>query len=420
MKESSHVALDRAFRQERAQVLATLIGWLRDFQLAEDALQDAFVSALEHWVADGVPRRPAAWLVQVARRKALDRIRRSSGRGQVRVEALDERIAAELEDWDAFEEIPDERLQLIFTCCHPALPQEAQIALTLQTLGGLTTAEIARAFLVPLPTIAQRLVRAKRKIKDTGIPFQVPPAHDIAERLDVVLHIIYLIFTEGYSASAGATLLRVDLCEEAIRLGRVLLALTLRNGIAIPTQQAAEARGLVALMLLHHARSYARTGTQGELVLLNAQNRTLWNRVQIGEGVALLESALQMGAPGPYQLQAAIAALHAQAQSPEATDWSQIALLYGKLVEILWTPVIALNHAVALGMAYGPHAALPSLEALGAELSSYHPYHVAHAEMLRRSGQIEAARATYLVALDLCANDIEREYILQALGRCQA
>lgn len=380
----AHHAVEQAFQQERSQVLAMLIGWLGDFQLAEDALQDALVAALEHWPTDGLPQRPGAWMAQVARRKALDRIRKQSGRGRAKLEPLDERLAAAAPDWDSFDDIPDDRLKLIFTCCHPALAEDAQIALTLHTLGGLTTAEIARAFLVPVPTMAQRLVRAKRKIKAAGIPFDVPAVAQIADRLDVVFHILYLIFTEGYSAASGEALLRIDLCEEAIRLCRVLLNLVAQAGMTIPPLQAAEAQGLLALLLLHHARRHARIGAHGELILLDVQERSRWEQAQIAEGIGLLEATMVRHYPGPYQLQAAIAALHVEAAIAEATDWPQIAVFAN------------------LGCA--------------GELDTYHPYHVACAQMLRRSGQFAAAQRSYLTALDLCQNTVERAAILRALA----
>jgi RNA polymerase sigma-70 factor (ECF subfamily) len=416
---TTHEAIERAFRAEAGQLLATLIGWLGDFQLAEDALQDALVAALEHWPTRGVPARPGAWMTQVARRKALDRLRRGDGaRARVSVESLEASLAAPPDDLDHLDAIPDERLKLFFTCCHPALPPEAQLALTLHTLGGLTTAELAYAFRMPQATLAQRLVRAKAKIKGAGIPFEVPPADRIGERLTVVLQVIYLIFSEGYAASRGESLIRHDLCEEAIRLARIIVALLARAPAQAPPAAHAEALGLLALMLLHHSRRHARTDGQGTLVLLDAQDRTRWDRAQIGAGMALLDKALAMRAPGPYQLQAAISALHTQAPTAADTDWPQIALLYGELLRYTASPVIALNRAVAVGMAYGPAAGMEALDLLETEASlrDYHPYALARADTLRRLGRIDEARAAYLLAAKLCENGPEREAIARQLA----
>ena len=416
MTDSTHHVLERVHRQEYGQLLATLIGWLGDLELAEEALQDAFLAAVEHWEREGAPHKPGAWLTTTARRKAIDRLRRSRGRSEaVEPQALETLPPAQLavtENFDDAGEIPDERLKLIFTCCHPALPLEQQIALTLHTLGGLTTAEVAAAFLVPVPTMAQRLVRAKRKIKDAGIPYYVPPAHLLAERLDSVLTVLYLIFTEGYAATAGDALIRHELCDDAIRLCRVLELLIRQTQTDVPTAQYAEVLGLLGLMLLHHSRRTARVGVNGELILLGDQDRSVWDQRNIQEGLALVEKAFNMRRLGPYQLQAAISALHARAPTAEATDWPQIAALYGELRRFADTAIIRLNQAVAVSMAISPQKGLRLLEPLAGELSAYAPFHLARADMFRRTGQREQAREAYRVALDLTQNKVERDFIL--------
>jgi RNA polymerase sigma-70 factor (ECF subfamily) len=415
--------IEQTFHQESGQILAALIATLRDFTLAEDALQDAVLVALQRWPVEGVPRNPPAWLTTIARRRAIDRLRREStaSRKQVLLE-----FAAELTGDDAVDVadaddagIPDERLKLLFTCCHPALALETRVALTLRTLGGLTTPEIASAFLVPVATMAQRLVRAQHKIRDAGIPYRVPPTHLLSERLDGVLAVIYLIFNEGYTATAGDALIRHELCSEAIRLARVLMT-SLASERDLSDHP--EVLGLLALMLLHHARRAARLNAAGELVLLEDQDRTRWDHGMIAEGVALLDRAMHLRRPGPYQVQAAISALHAEAPRARETDWHQIALLYATLARMTPSPVVELNQAVAVAMAEGPAQGLALLERLrlGESLDHYHCYHAARADFLRRAGQRDAAMASYHRAIELCLNTIERRFLQRQLAELAA
>ena len=404
-------------------MLAALIGRLGDFELAEDVLQESLLTALERWPVEGVPPNPAAWLVTVARHRAVDRLRRANvlARKQAVLQAEAEQeyneVAAPAED--SLSPFPDERLKLIFTCCHPALKMETQIALTLHTLGGLTTGEVADAFLVPETTMAQRLVRAKRKIKEAGIPYAVPPAARLTERLDGVLAVLYLIFNAGYTVGVGDSLIRRELCSEAIRLARALVSLLTHE----PTLNSEpEALGLLALMLLHDSRRTARVGSAGELIVLEEQDRSSWDRVQIDEGVALLEKALLAQRPGPYQLQAAISAIHSGAARAEDTDWLQIALLYGELVKLNRSPVVRLNWAVAVAMASTPQRGLHFLAELEADpaMPDYYLFHAARADLLRRATDWQAAEVAYLQALALTHNAVEQAFLQRRLTEVRA
>jgi RNA polymerase sigma-70 factor (ECF subfamily) len=390
--------VEQAFREEWGHAVAILTRALGDLERAEDAVQDAFATAVERWPRDGVPRNPGAWIVTTARNRAIDRIRRERVfRQKAELLARLAELPAEEEDVSA---IPDERLALVFTCCHPALAAESRVALTLREVGGLTTAEIARAFLVAEPTLAQRLVRAKRKIRAAGIPFRVPPGHLLPERLRSVLAVLYLVFNEGYAATGGDEHVRGDLCDEAIRLGKLL-------AILMPDEP--EALGLLALMLLQDSRRQARVGPEGELVLLEDQDRSLWNRARIDEGQRVLERALALRAIGPYQLQAAIAAAHA-----EDRPWTEIAALYDRLAELDPSPVVRLNRAVAVALSGRIDEGLDLMGELEG-LEGYHLLHAARADLLRRIGRAEEAGAAYRKALELTGNDVERRYLERRL-----
>jgi len=405
-------AVATAFREEWGRVVATLIGTTGDWDLAEECAQEAFASALKTWPRDGVPRRPGAWLTTVARNRALDRLRRSAAEA-AKLREVAALAPADDPGQDDDSGIRDDRLRLMFTCCHPALPLEARVALTLRTLAGLTTAEIARAFLVPEPTMAKRLVRAKSKIRHAGIPYRVPPSHLLPERVVGVLAVLYLLFNEGYAASAGADLVRQGLCAEAIRLARALAGL-------MPDEP--EALGLLALMLLHDARRAARVDAAGDLVTLEDQDRARWERAEIDEGAGVLDAALRRGRPGPYRLQAAIAACHATAPDAAATDWAEIALLYWQLGEIMPSPVVELNRAVAVAMSQGPAAGLELVAAIedSGALAGYYLLPATRADLLRRLGRRAEAAASYRAARDLAATDAERRYLDRRLAETTA
>ena len=401
-------AVTEAFREEWGRVVAALIGTTSDWELAEECAQEAFASALKAWPRDGVPRRPGAWLTTVARNRALDRLRRSAAEA-AKLREVAALAPADDPGLDDDSGIRDDRLRLMFTCCHPALPLEARVALTLRTLAGLTTAEIARAFLVPEPTMAKRLVRAKSKIRHAAIPYRVPPSHLLPERVVGVLAVLYLLFNEGYAASAGADLVRQGLCTEAIRLARALAGL-------MPDEP--EALGLLALMLLHDSRRSVRVDADGDLVTLEDQDRARWDRGEIDEGAGVLDAALRRGRPGPYQLQAAIAACHATAQDAAATDWAEIALLYRQLGEFMPSPVVELNRAVAVAMSEGPAAGLELVAAIedSGALAGYYLLPATRADLLRRMGRRAEAAASYRAARDLAATDAERRYLDRRLA----
>ncbi len=411
VESADHVrqTVDAVYRTESRRVLATLIRLLRDFDLAEEAMHEAFASAVDQWSRDGIPANPRAWLVSAGRFKAIDSLRR-----RTRLDASLQQIAIQLEQSSRNggdqeqQEIEDDRLRLIFTCCHPALGHSTQVALTLREVCGLTTEEIGRAFLTAPSAIAQRIVRGKAKIRDAGIPYEVPGVAELPERMDSVLSVIYLVFNEGYSASSGDSLTRADISEEAIRLGRLLVEL-------LPD---AEAVGLLALMLLQESRRAARVSSQGDLVLLEEQDRSLWNRSQIEEGKSLVAQALASRQFSVYTIQAAIAAVHAEAQTPDATDWSQIAALYDLLLRAMPSPVVELNRAVAVAMRDGPQAGLALIDELLArgELQEYHLAHAARADMFRRLGQAAAARSAYEQALSLAKQDPERRFLARRIS----
>lgn len=400
--------IEQVFREEYGRIIATLIRVSGSFDLAEEALQEAFVAAVSKWELEGSPDNPGAWLTTVAHRKLLDSLRRDRTRSSKQVELTYEssRLQPYVEP-ELFEDVveySDDRLRLIFTCCHPSLTREAQVALTLRTLGGLTTTEIAHAFLVPEATLAQRLVRAKQKIRLAGIPYEIPSLDRIADRLLAVRAVIYLIFNEGYAASAGQSLIRNDLCAEAIRLGRVLCEL-------LPDEP--ENLGLLALMLLQDSRREARVNRQGELVTLEEQDRSLWNAAEIEEGVNLVQKALRLRRVGSYQLQAAIAAVHAEAKAADQTDWRQIVALYEELMRITSSPIVALNHAAAVAMAEGFEKGLALIDAIGAggALQNYYLFHASRADLLRRLHRYDEALIAYTAALSLTTNEIEQKYI---------
>ncbi len=412
MAQDSQQAIEALYRSDWGRIVATLIRLVGDFEAAEEAVQEAFAAAVDQWRSAGVPEFPRAWIIQTARHKAIDLIRRQK-RFEEKVQDLSATASAfEEPDYDT-DEIPDDRLRLIFTCCHPALAPDSQVALTLRTLGGLETDEIARAFLVPPATMAQRLVRAKRKIRDARIPYSVPGTNDLPERLDAVLTVIYLVFNEGYASTRGQALVRTDLCAEAIRLGKLVRALL--------SQPPAEVTGLVALMLLHDARRNARLDAAGDLIVLEEQDRGRWDHGQIAEALPLVEQAMRE-APGPYAVQAAIVAEHCRAARAGETNWLRILELYDLLQRVQPSPIISLNRAVAVAMVEGPRAALVLIDRLAAEgdLEDYHLMHSARADLLRRAGDSEEAAKSYARALALVTNDRERIFLERRLREVQS
>jgi RNA polymerase sigma-70 factor (ECF subfamily) len=412
MGSDADAAVAELYRSDWGRIVATLIRLVGDFEIAEEAAQEAFTAGVNQWRTDGVPEFPRAWMIQTARHKAIDLIRsrtRSQEKAAVYVSEVDQTI--EHPEFDGGE-IPDDRLRLIFTCCHPAIAPDAQVALTLRTLGGLETDEIARAFLVPPATMAQRIVRAKRKIRDARIPYAVPGTSEMAERLDAVLTVIYLIFNEGYAATRSGPLVRTDLCAEAIRLGRLVCSL-------MAPQPPAEATGLLGLMLLHDSRRDARLDAAGDLIVLDEQDRSRWDRRQIAEALPLVAEAFR-GGPGPIAVQASVAALHCQAARPEDTDWPRILRLYDLLEQLQPSPIVSLNRAVAVAMVQGPRPALALIDSFAGQLDEYHLLHSARADLLRRAGDTVEAAQAYRRALELVSNDSERRFLERRLREMEA
>lgn len=414
MPSEAAAAVETVYRAEWGRIVATLIKLVGDFDLAEECAQEAFAAAVDQWPTTGVPEIPRAWIIQTARNKAIDRIRRNTRYSEKLEFYAKSGFVRELDEpnYDTIE-IPDDRLRLIFTCCHPALAPEAQVALTLRTLCGLETDEIARAFLVPVATMAQRLVRAKRKIRDAGIPYVVPEMKDMPARVDAVLTVIYLVFNEGYAATRGGSLVRTDLCAEAIRLGNLVRAL-------MAPRPPAEATGLLALMMLHDARRDARLNAAGDLVVLEEQDRSLWNGKQIDDALPLV-AEVAGGSAGPFALQAGIAAVHCRAKRAEETDWREILKLYDRLEQVQPSPVVSLNRAVAVAMAEGLRRGLELIDLLSSsdDLENYHLYHAARADLLRRMGEGAEAAKSYQRALSLATNDSERRYLQRRLEEVQ-